>query len=58
MNYSEITLEYMFIHDDIQQNQEVRATLESVSKELINKKPDQSPREKKEKPENNVSLDL
>lgn len=47
MNYSEITLEYMFIHDDIQKSHEVRATLESVSKELINKKPDNSQKEKK-----------
>lgn len=48
----------MFIHDDIQKNHEVRATLESVSKELINKKPDNSQKEKKEKVENNVSMDL
>lgn len=58
MNYSEITLEYMFIHDDIQKNHEVRATLEAVAKELINKRPDNSQKEKKEKVENNVSLDL
>ena len=58
MNYSEITLEYMFIHDDIQKNHEVRATLEAVAKELINKKAESGEKEKNEKVENNVSLDL
>lgn len=48
----------MFIHDDMQRNHEVRATLESVAKELINKKSDNEQKEKKEKVENNVSLDL
>jgi hypothetical protein len=48
----------MFIHDEQQKNQEVRAGLEAAAKELINRKLDQSPAGKEQRRSNKSELDL